>query len=245
MRIYPLFLFLFLFSCAVLQAQEMIPTSSVYIKGGGFLQGQILEQSDTGIVTLRLRTGEIVELNRANISKIRTSKQSEFVGEKGHVVPQKGSYAKLQFGFMGGFPSNDADYLVVGTQLFSLSFGHQFNPNWQFGGGIALDFFDPNFLPLFAEGQYFLKPQNKISFYAALQTGYALSFDLFRFSNDRYGGGAMIHPAIGIRMAGKRKSAFTLELGNRYQWGTMESAWRGSVDQIIYRRLALRAGWIF
>lgn len=243
MRVYLLFLFLFSFS--VIEAQEAISTSSVYLKGGGFLQGQILEQSDTGEMTLRLRTGEVVQLNQANIAKIRTSKQREFVGPKGHVVQEKGPYTKLQIGFMGGLSSGESSYAVVGTELFSFSVGHQFNPNWQVGGGVALDFFDHNFLPMFVEGQYFLKPKNKTSFYAALQTGYALSFDVFEIFDDNFGGGAMLHPSVGVRFAGKRSTSFTLELGNRYQWGTNISPWRNTVDKVIYRRLALRAGWIF
>ncbi len=243
---YPLLFFflLFFFSITSLQAQEAYSFSNIYLKNGGFLKAQILSQDSAGWNTFRLRTGEVIRLESSSISKIKLANKKELVHQKGHTTSTEGFYLSYQFGFLAGITSRNNNP-VASFQLLSFSAGHQFNPRLQVGGGIALDFYDHTFLPLFGEAKYFLRPNEKVSIYGGLQLGYSLSFSGPENAGDSYGGGAMVHPSIGLRFASKRKSNFLLELGNRYQWGTSETRWRDTIDQIIYRRLGLRLGWQF
>ncbi len=243
---YPLLFFflLFFFSFASLQAQEAYSFSNIYLKNGGFIKAQILTQDSAGWNTFRLRTGEVIRLESSSISKINLANKKELVHQKGHTTLTEGFYLSYQFGFLVGLSSRNNDP-ISSFELLSFSAGHQFNPRLQVGGGIALDFYEHSFLPLFAEAKYFLRPKEKVSFYGGLQLGYALSFSAPGNEVDTYGGGAMIHPSIGLRFAGKGKSSFLLELGNRYQWGTSETRWRNTIEQIIYRRLGMRLGWQF
>lgn len=235
----------FLAPFSQLKAQQAIPFSNIYLKGGGFLQGQILNQDSLGVINIRLRSGDEVELKHTSINRINTSSNKEIIHPKGHTTRTEGFYSKLQFGLLTGISGGEFGYWTSSAQLFSFSAGHQFNPRWQVGGGVAFDVYDHEFLPLFVEGKYILNPKSRASWYASLQTGYALSFSFSQVFDNGYGGGAMIHPAVGIRFSGKKKSSFLLELGNRYQWGTEQNFWSQSIDRIIYRRLALRVGWEF
>ncbi len=242
---YPLlFLFLFIFSVASLSAQEDYAFSKIYLKNGGFLKVQILTQDSAGWNTFRLRTGEVIQLESSSISKIRLSNKKEIVHQKGHTTSTEGPYVTYQFGFLLGISSRNNDP-IFSFELLSFSAGHQFNPRLQIGGGLALDFYDHAFLPLFGEAKYFLRPKEKVSIYGGLQLGYSLSFSSPGNEQDTYGGGAMVHPSVGLRFAGKDKTNFLLEIGNRYQWGTSETRWRDTIDRIIYRRLGIRVGWNF
>ena len=233
-------LFLLLFQ--QLSAQEWSPDRRVYLEGGGFIHGQFIAKDSSGWSTYRLRSGEEIRLPQSSIVRVKESNDHELVFKKGRFVTTKGYYFTFHVGTLFGYSDGDDSELVTGVEFFSLSFGHQYNPHWQVGGGVAFDVYDHEFLPLFAEVRCYPWPK-MVSPYFSLQTGYAPSFALFDSFNNNYGGGPMIHPAAGLRFAHKRKGNFLLEAGYRFQWGRNESP--RVTDKLLYRRLALRFGWEF
>ena len=238
---------LFAFFTYEAQAQQETAISHIHLKNdGGLFKGQILKADSAGWTILQLTNGVVLHLKKNSIQKIRTVIRYGQILKKGHSVPTKGFYWGLHTGVALGYTSGDLARPVVGANFFSFSFGHQFNPHVQVGGGIALDVYDHEFLPLFAEIRYFPKIM-RWSPYAALQTGYAFSFNLLTpFSSGIYGGGPMVHPAVGVRLATRSNCNLLFEAGYRFQWGTIVDEWQNNVvDKLLYRRLSLRLGFEF
>ncbi len=220
------------------------PIQHFYLKGGGHLRGHLLSSDNQQQIQIQLLTGETVSLQRSSLLQVNTNQKRQRIALKnGEGIPSKGFYYILQTGISMGYI--DQRELALGANVFSMSFGHRFNPHWQVGGGFGLDFYDQQFIPIFAEGRW--HPwQSYVSPFIGLQMGYSLGFDVTNDSwwQNNSSGGTVFHPSIGLRLASKRIGNFMVDAGYRFQRATR--SWGGDViDTITYRRLSLRLGWEF
>ncbi|MEL6867794.1 MAG: hypothetical protein AAFP19_25440, partial [Bacteroidota bacterium] len=160
---------------------------------------------------------------------------------------------------------DDAEGNFSGMHFHTIQ-GHQFNDFLAVGGGIGLDviggkdFRTYTFLPIYVDIRGF-PIRGKVSPYYALSLGYGFAFDAFDNFDDeadeRYSGGIMIAPALGLRFASRKKGQFLLELGYKMQYTDAQYQHREFGNpftsgyfiyvnrETFFRRLEVSFGWIF
>jgi hypothetical protein len=245
MKLFNIILFL-VFTCHNLIAQESNQISIVYLHDGSMIKGQVVEDHAKGIVSIKIIDGTELVIPLKTVKNIVKLKESIKFLEDGKYVQTKGWYRILSMGTLTAWEDDEKEFIVWGASLFHLNIGFQFNQYFSFGGGLGIDIYDKEYLPLYADFRgYFLN--GKFSPYYAFQIGYSPSTDIFNnlSVNISSNGGAMIHPSIGIRFASFKNTKLILEAGYKFQYDKRVNERWNSIDKIVYKRLALKFGILF
>lgn len=238
-------IFLLFFSiCFTLSAQERVSYDLLYLKDGGFLKGHVVEESTT-LLQWKLTNGDIIPIAMTHVERIEKSKKSRLVYSNGKTISESGAYHVLLTGVL---LADGAEFegIRTGANVVHFIKGIKFNQFLSVGLGAGFDSYDHEFVPVYLDVRGDIL-NRAITPYYAINAGYAYSFamDNQGFNNQKYKGGVMIHPAIGVRFASKRNVNFLLEAGYKFQKGEIEYENRNYTDRITYKRLALRGGIIF
>lgn len=243
-KIFPLLFFSFLFAQA--NAQEIISDQyHVYLRDGSFLNAtQIVKDWDQ--VHITLQGGESISIPKSKIDRISKQKKGNRLLPSGITIQEKGIYQILQTGILLGKGAGENGQSTESLSAFNYICGYQANKYLSLGLGVGVDFYNTGFIPVQLDYRaYFIN--KKISLYAAVGAGYSITFDQIKKSesNQSFEGGALIHPAIGMRIATRANHSFLVEYGYRFQYATLKYSWGDTVDSILYKRSALRVSVLF
>lgn len=143
-----------------------------------------------------------------------------------------------------------------GSALTGLSLnqsaGFRFNRLLGVGIGTGIDLYtfdgEERIIPFFAEVRGYLNKKYSAPYYT-FAAGYGhplLNKTLFVTKTT---GGIMLHPAVGIRLGGRKDANFLFDVGYRFQKATIireiDVVEEKFVKRVFYKRLSLRLGVIF
>ena len=223
-----------------LTAQEKVIQDHLYLQDGSFLKGSIVAR-DTVMIRWKLTNGEIISIAETHVHHIQKVKHDWLVFPNGKIILEKGNYHIIFTGLLigkgDGFQENP-----IGANLAHFIKGVKFNQFFSAGIGIGLDLYNHEFVPLYLDirGDFLNQP---ITPYYAFNAGYGFALENNRSIDNK--GGIMIHPAIGLRFASKKRVGYLLEIGYKFQNGKREFDNLEFTDELTYKRLSLRAGLSF
>ena len=229
-----------------LQAQKNSGRSVVYLHDGSQIKGEITENQGLDFISLKLNGGEEeIQIPRKTIKSIVELEEDLLFFKNGKYVKTKGLYKIIHTGIAPAM-ADDTDNVVWGSNTLHAAVGYQFNQYLAVGGGVGLDVYSNSFIPFYADFRGYIL-QRKVSPFYAFQAGYSLSNDLFNNYSDNvsFKGGMMIHPTLGLRFASFKHTKILFEAGYKFQWDTRTYDWNENVDNIIFKRLTLKFGWLF
>ncbi|MBP3483352.1 MAG: hypothetical protein J6K28_08205 [Alistipes sp.] len=223
-----LLLSLLVFTTSTVFAQEE-KTSTVKLKSGISVEGQIVERTSDGSVKVKTKDGDVFVYRANEIGRIETD------GEEMRTNPKAEKRAERGLGNFKGYKGiveiggvYDLSWEGGGVQ-FTFINGYNFGAHLFAGIGVGVDYMAysggeniinvPVFLNLRAP---FLK-NTKVSPFFGFSIGYnitvssnftTLSYDIggFHYSEGGSSNGVYIEPMIGIDCRIKRKTAFTVGL---------------------------------
>ncbi len=236
----------FCLSSLLLNAQTETIIHHVYLKDGSFLKGKLLSTPDADPLILELNAGARMEIPQQSIKSIEAISTDQKVLADGKTLNPDGLYKIFHTGFLLSRDEFGAFSSVLGLQVASMTVGYQFNKYLSVGGGLGWEVYDMSIFSAHADFRGYYN-EKKISPYYSVQAGYGIAADLIDDWNDRIElkGGPLIHPAIGIRFASRKKTNFLLEAGYRFQWAERNDETRERFDKITYRRFSFRLGLKF
>ncbi|NNE30439.1 MAG: hypothetical protein HKN16_12445 [Saprospiraceae bacterium] len=208
----------------------------VFLKGGSKLTVTQIEVGENDKVLLTLESGEIIEVKKENISKVRKSRQALNLNEYQKQYPVKGLYTKFLSGVNGNYKSGEGTQLDGSFLQFSM--GTYLNPNLALGAGISLESFSGyGALPIFFEAMYLPLPEANLAPYGGLRAGLSpgLGWDVT--------GGPMAHPFAGFRVAGKSRMRLLVEAGMKMQ--KLHQDWWNTERRLTFWRYTLQVGLAF
>jgi len=233
----------------------------VYMKDGSYLKGQIISETDE-LLTFSMMGDNQVVIRKDLIKKIVPGRQGQYYLHQGHSVKKEGYYATLDFST--SWSKSRWQLADLTGAHWHFSFGKMLNDIFAVGGGIGINLYAGanwrtyTFIPLYAEvrGYHFKK---RISPYYTLGLGFGFAKDLVGNFNsiEDYESGLFIKPALGFRIATRKKTNYYVEMGYRFQKTTsyyQESRWIPStgdftiddvVEKITFRRLTFTTGMLF
>ncbi len=239
---FSIFLFICLWSLSLI-AQDKVNYQYLYLKDGSFLKGNLVEERTT-IMKWQLTNGDIVPIAMTHVDHIQKAKQNWVVFPDGKITPEKGNYHIFTTGVLAG-KGGEFQENPIGANLFHFIKGVKFNQFLAVGIGTGLDVYDHEFVPVYLDIRGDILNQS-ITPYYALNAGYGFSFDMSGTRSDlNYKGGMLVHPALGIRFSSRKRVAYLLEVGYKFQHGKIEYKNREITDKLTYRRLSLKAGIAF
>jgi hypothetical protein len=252
MKYFLILVYILLFGNLLLgQASEAKP-DVVYLKNGSIFKGEILdyhpdkqlklELSNSGII-ITLESKKVKKIIQGDVDSVNLKRV-----ERPYHFREKGFYnATYVMANAGGsaFDVTETNY-GFGVQT---SFGYQFHRLLGVGVGIGMDYYykgsGENFMPVFGEVRGYLFSKKWTPTYS-FAVGHGFAFKDEDRNITQADGGWMILPAIGIRMGGAKTMNFTLDAGVKIQKGKFEfTNWEVTEHRMTYRRLVVRAGFIF
>ncbi|RME95810.1 MAG: hypothetical protein D6772_12695, partial [Bacteroidetes bacterium] len=201
-----------------LGAQSTTRPWQLYLTDGNYLQVERIDTLSDGQLRVQsLNSTEAILLPASLVKRVKQSPRGSLLGPNGRTVQAEGWY--LEGGTMllaaetAGFSEE-----VRSSLSFQFGAGCYYRPWLSLGAGIAIDWYDEAVMPLFGQARAYL-PQYSTTPYLQLQLGYGIpTQDLFeRDEFERTYGGLFWHPAIGIRLATKRRLDYHLDIGYRFQ----------------------------
>ena len=233
-------------SAFLLSAQEEINNYLLYLKDGSFIKGTAIKET-TNILHWQLTSGDVVLIPTNSVKRIEKSNKGTLIFKNGKTVKSSGSYHVLSTGVLLGKAVTEWEDTRKDIHLFHFIKGFKFNQHIAVGGGIGIDIYNYDFIPVFIDfrGDLLNKP---VTPYYALNVGYGFGMNLRNSRikrNNTYKGGPMINPSIGIRFANRSKVNYILEAGYKFQYGKIEYDNRDYEDRITFRRVAIKGGIIF
>lgn len=190
----------------------------VSLRNGSILYGEIVEQVPGESVTLRLLDGQEITFAEAEIEQITRQLsryqqyRPQFSGEGRPYLPLRPGYFQgLSFGVGVG----SSDGFVTALAYGDLRCGYRFRPWLQAGIGAGLAPYQNGLItPVFLEASGQLLPR-RIAPYYQVQVGYALTTSLVNSNFEAFGGGLLVHPAVGLSFQTEKGAHWTLTLGYR------------------------------
>lgn len=243
------FLLLSLFIVISISAQTTTEAEiyHIYLNDGSFLKGYLLNSKEDDPVQLKTLAGDEFSIKQSSITSISKITTDQFILPDGRTINPDGWYKSVLFGFMPAWSDDRfGSDVILGLNMFDFSMGYQFNQYASIGAGLGWDMYDMSIFSIHTTMRGFMHKRN-ISPYYSLQAGYGIAADLGNNWGDRWDlkGGPLVHPAIGLRFATRKKANFLLEAGYRFQWAERNNEGSERYDSILYRRLDLRFGWKF
>lgn len=240
------------------EAQEEVRFDRLYLHGGSFLKGQIIDTLRGGILQLKLQNDSTMLVPISLVHKAKKSDHRQRLFANGKTAISDGMYTRMSFQLLSGTGTgisySSGQYRVDPSFGFSMGL---YLHNWlAVGIGTGLDFYiERRVVPLYLESRVHWG-KNPYSPFVGMQLGYSFLMDKREFFEGFEGrvrerGGVMFYPSIGYRFAGKGKTDFMMDLGYKFQphyfrvdypegWGTIQE-----IERSRYSSLSLRFAWVF
>jgi len=240
------------------EAQEEVRFDRLYLHGGSFLQGQIMDTLRGGILQLKLQNDSTMLVPISLVHKAKKSDRRQQLFANGKTAISDGLYTRISFQLLSGTGTEisygPGQYRV--DPSFGFSMGMYLHKWLAVGVGTGIDFYiERRVVPLYLESRVHWG-KDSYSPFVGMQLGYSFLMDKREFFDGFEGrvrerGGVMFYPSIGYRFAGKGKTDFMMDLGYKFQphyfrvdypegWGTIRE-----IERSRYSSLALRFGWVF
>lgn len=227
----------------------------VYLKNGSILKGKIIELDMEKEVKVEIMGGSILVYPASEIEKITQEERTTLpvndfkAWKRPRHTPTTGIYQVLTTSLMPGFDSDG--FFIIGLSLKYI-LGYQINQHVGVGVGYGGDLYVPDMVtPVFIDFRGYLKNKS-FSPYYSLGIGYGFAQNTeWRTINSK--GGIYINPAVGMRMASRRKAHFVMDVGVKLQKASFDrgQGWWGdpeeivSREEILFKRINWRLGLVF
>lgn len=232
---------------------------TVYLKAGGAMIGKVLRYHPKRGILLEERVGIYTTITSDAIQSIILRADAASKDKVAWKTPMQKSYdfreTGIYFTTMGSMlngmdPGGDAD-LGFGVQATA---GYMLHRWLGVGLGVGFDNYSivnnnaPAIFPVSVEVRGYLTQQRWAPYYA-LNAGYGFAARDEERNIRQATGGAMLHPAFGLRLGAREDVNFAIDFGYRFQRATVERdfIWRQEVQEqrIWYKRFTIRFGIIF
>ena len=248
-------LFFFLFSSIILQAQSASQDYRVvFMSDGSVIKGFLTPEQPMDGIKLKMQNGTEISIANEFIKKVKKPKKRlEYIGE-GLSIKSKGLYGVLHLNTLLGYAAGSEDFRTARAGIgLHFVLGYKYSEKIALGIGTGLDTYSSNLvLPIYADVRGVWSPRStKIAFSYNLALGYGFHSGIFSPNNDfeKWKGGVMVYPNVGIRIARRKQTNILLDIGYKFQYSEHQfSNWWGGgdiVDKIQYKNLVFRVGWEF
>ena len=251
------FLFIALFS-SICFSQQGETFQYIYLRDGGYLKGNIIEDDESELVNVRLTDGSVVNLPKDMVWKAVDKKEGYVVQPDGRQLFSKGKYTSLGIQILAGKNASEFNEDDRWTAAGQFSMGYHFNQKIGLGAGVGFDFHEENFIPIFLELNGFLG-KNKFNdkdfgdiflpFSYNLQVGY--NFVLHEKTEfEDITGGWLVYPSVGFVLGSRKGANFKMDIGykfQRFERNYVYATWNEYTarDVVTFKSLAIRASWLF
>jgi len=236
-----------------LLGQKQVFMDRIILPGGNLLEGSIIDTVDAEFVYLSLLGSDsTIRIPVGLIEKIEVDSKGKRMLVNGRTIPASGWYGGVSLGFLSG----QSYVLYSETKRESVSLdleaGYYVRPWLTVGAGVAIDYYDEWILPVYVQSRVFLTRWAN-SPYLRLQVGKGIAVErvVDRADYDKSSAGWMWQPGLGFRMASRRNSNLSAEVGYKFQRFTADYqylndwwAWR-EAERITYKRFVVRIGLTF
>lgn len=238
------------FTSMVIQGQEKIDV--VHLKNGSIIKGEIIEIVPNKHIKIKTFDGSEWVFEQSKILKTTKEKSSgnfQIVKSK-----NKGFYNITEIGLVTGENDYDNDN---SSFIFSTICGYQWNPKFQTGIGIGLEYYERTVAPIFLDIRYNFK-NKQLSPFVYFQGGWIHSFadennhGSYYYGNNeknKYQSGYMINPGVGIKYRFTSGSALIFSVGYRHQQFHLERYNKYTEETIdrfeTYNRFSVKVGFVF
>ena len=232
--------FLFTLSFVVLSlsfvhAQSNRKEDVIQLNNNWVLRGRILSRTDSS-VRIQTRDGNIFSFPANQVQRVGSEPAWSLADS---VRSHWTIYTELGPLIAG---KTTVDGVTTAAFSFQSVVGYQFRSSLMPGVGAGADLYaTQTVLPLFGTLRGDLLRRTNYSLFAFGDAGYGLNITQRTSAGTSYGGGLLYAAGLGVRIPFNRSAGFLLSLGYRYQ-KTSETA-QDVPSPVIYRRLALRAGF--
>lgn len=244
------------------QEQTQLPQDTIYLTGGGMMVGTILRYHPKKGVVIKSEDGVLSTIAPNIISKMTMNTSGEKDVDKANVklgaLPKPYEFQEIGFYYsIAGSMLNGIDAVGDSEIGFGLQAtgGYMFHRFFGVGLGAGFDNYStinnnaPAVFPVSLEVRGYLTQQNRAPYYS-LSGGYGFAAKDEERGIDKATGGAMFHPAFGVRLGAREDVNFSFDFGYRFQRVEVERTlenWRREVQEqrIWYKRFVLRFGIIF
>ncbi len=225
-----------------ISAQTVEKFDIITLTDGSILNGVLLNENSAN-AEIRLTSGAQISIPANSIKNIKAGKDNHTYFSNGKSRKNKGYFGFVKTGLL--FRRYASDYFdIVTSPGVQTVHGYRFNKKLSAGIGVGMEGFDRfKVLPIFAHLRY--EPFDKrVRPYLSIDAGYGVALNSSSSWNE-YSGGLMLQSAIGLQFSNRSGGGIFLELGQKFQWATEESAWNGNVNEWRFSRAAFNVGYLF
>jgi hypothetical protein len=227
-------LVLLVVSLTAVHGQKHNMEQVIYLQDSSVIRGAI-KDTVNGMIRIKVRDGSVFAYPSSAIIKTTYEKRSpvyEYANGFGN------------FTEIGALIAGKTTIEGVTTAAFSFQTvnGYSFSNALFAGLGLGADLYaTQTFIPVFASLRgNLLKSGTLIPFYF-LDGGYGVNITQDSPGNEDFKGGILYAAGLGLKIPFNKTAGFLISLGYRYQ--ASEYTQNGFGREIVYRRLALRAGF--
>ncbi len=209
----------------------------LYLKNEAVIRGRIISRNDSRI-KIQTADGSVWVYNSAEIVKVTSEKPFHQFQNSGR--------GYMNYTELGPLAAGKTTIDGVTTAAFSFQTvnGYRFKP-WLFAGaGAGVDLYaTQTVLPLFASVRGDLGGNNSIIPFYFADAGYGINITQNSASNTDFRGGLLYAGGLGVKIPFNKSAGFLISFGYRYQ-STLYKL-NNTATTVLYRRLAIRAGFFF
>jgi hypothetical protein len=235
-----------------LSAQQEARLDHVFLLGGNFLQGMVVDTVNDEYLQLQLGGDSLLLIPLNLVEKVKTGKRSVWRSPIGHSAQSDGFFFELAGQVLSA--ESSSSWTDEWRTNISLQFnGGYFLRSWlSLGAGLSVDRYEEVVVPIFTQLRLYV-PERATAPYLGFQFGHGIAVEkLFnREEYDKSRGGWMWYPSVGIRLASRNQADFHFDLGYKFQQLTKEydypdDWWTTNVkESLTYKSFALRLGCTF
>ncbi|MCB0635687.1 MAG: hypothetical protein KDC54_03670 [Lewinella sp.] len=233
-------------------AQQQERVDYIYLRGGNFLQGTILDTVNQNRLLLDLGAGDPLAIPLDQIDRIQRNRKFRLRNARGRTVQTEGLFFEVASQLLTAKiddPWQEVTRTNVGLQFNA---GYYVLPWVSTSLGVGIDHYEELVVPVFGQVRAYW-PGWATAPYLQLQSGYGIAaakvFDRDEYDESR--GGWLWYPAVGVRLATRRQVAFHLDMGYKFQRVTHEydypdDWWTTNLtDRLTYRSFVFRFACVF
>ncbi|MEZ4988411.1 MAG: hypothetical protein R2795_25865 [Saprospiraceae bacterium] len=213
---------LLLFLC--IHAQEQVHFSRLLLKGGNSLYGTLESNADPGCYAFRLPGADsLIQIPAILVEKIVVDKNAGFRLASGKIIPTQGWYGSASLHFTAAQSDYEWDNSTRQALGVQLEAGYLLKPWLAVGAGISTDYYEEEWLVPVYGSLRISNTRRTQAPYFNLQVGQGIAvqrlFNREQFDISR--AGILVAPTVGFRIASRRKTAFFIETGYKFQRHTI------------------------
>lgn len=222
-------------------------TSAVFLKSGDVYFGN-LSNDDSGTIKLTNDCG-IFQFKKDDVDSIVLKYRDPLP------TKEKGYYNFSSIGFLFG-ESSEVDRPVPSLTIVN---GWQFSKRFFSGIGIGYEHYNWGVIPIFIQSHYMLGTE-RLQPFGSFKLGYSIPAEKVIDSDyynpvEKYNGGIMLSPEVGIKISTGRTSSLLIGLGYHFQqlsrnenlvspWSYIMTDYK-RVVHTDFNRVSFRVGFIF